>query len=100
MFKALRVGFLISFVGPLVFVLTVTMIKEAYDDMKRYNKDCEQNARKFEKIDLNAGVIREVEASTLSVGDLVKIHVNQAAPADLILVYVTDKSDAVFIRTD
>lgn len=75
-FKPLRVGFLISFVGPLVFVLTVTMIKEAYDDMKRYNKDCEQNARKFEKIDLNAGVIREVEASTLAVGDLVKIHVN------------------------
>jgi phospholipid-translocating ATPase len=100
MFKPLRVGFLISFVGPLVFVLTVTMIKEAVDDMKRYNKDCEQNARKFEKIDLNAGVIREVEASTLAVGDLVKIHVNQAAPADLILVYVTDKSDSVFIRTD
>ena len=100
MFKPLRVGFLISFVGPLVFVLIVTMIKEAVDDMKRYNKDCEQNARKFEKIDLNAGVIREVEASTLAVGDLVKIHVNQAAPADLILVYVTDKSDSVFIRTD
>lgn len=76
MFKALRVGFLISFVGPLVFVLTVTMIKEAYDDIKRYDKDCEQNARKFEKIDLSAGVIREVAASTLAVGDLVKIHVN------------------------
>ena len=76
MFKALRVGFLISFVGPLVFVLTVTMIKEAYDDIKRYEKDCEQNARKFEKIDLAAGVIREVAASTLAVGDLVKIHVN------------------------
>jgi phospholipid-translocating ATPase len=100
MFKALRVGFLISFVGPLVFVLAVTMIKEAYDDMKRYNKDCEQNARLFEKIDLEKGVIKEVAASSLAVGDLVKIHVNQAAPADLILVHVTDKSDSVFIRTD
>lgn len=55
MFKALRVGFLISFVGPLAFVLTVTMIKEAYDDLKRYEKDCEQNARKFEKIDCETG---------------------------------------------
>lgn len=62
MFKALRVGFLISFVGPLVFVLTVTMIKEAYDDIKRYEKDCEQNARKFEKIDLVEGTVHEVEA--------------------------------------
>jgi len=100
MFKALRVGFLISFVGPLVFVLAVTMIKEAYDDMKRYNKDCEQNARLIEKIDLEKGVIKEVPASSLGVGDLVKIHVNQPAPADVILVYVTDKSDSVFIRTD
>lgn len=54
----------------------------------------------FEKIDLDAGVIREVAASALAVGDLVKIHVNQAAPADLIIVHVTDKSDSVFIRTD
>lgn len=76
------------------------MIKEAYDDFKRYTKDCEQNAKKFEKIDLNAGVIREVAASTLAVGDLVKIHANEAAPADLAVVYVTDKSESVFIRTD
>lgn len=91
---------MISFVGPLVFVLTVTMIKEAYDDYKRYTKDCDQNAKKFEKIDLNAGVIREVSACTLAVGDMVKIHVNQAAPADLVIVYVTDKSESIFIRTD
>lgn len=30
--EALRVGFLISFVAPLVFVVTITMTKEAYDD--------------------------------------------------------------------
>ena len=100
MFDALIVGFLISFVGPLVFVLTVTMVKEAYDDMKRYSKDCEQNAKMFEKIDLNAGVIREVASSTLCVGDMVKVKTDQAAPADLTVLYVTDKSDSIFIRTD
>lgn len=31
---------------------------------------------------------------------MVKIHVNQAAPADLVILYVTDKSESVFIRTD
>jgi phospholipid-translocating ATPase len=36
---ALRVGFLISFVAPLVFVLAVTMIKEFYDDRQRALKD-------------------------------------------------------------
>ena len=54
----------------------------------------------FEKIDLNAGVIREVASSTLRVGDMVKVKTNQAAPADLTVLYVTDKSDSIFIRTD
>ena len=40
---ALRVGFLISFVLPLVFVLGVTLIKEFMDDLARYNKDWEIN---------------------------------------------------------
>ena len=45
---ALRVGFLISFVAPLVFVLAVTMIKEFYDDLQRYRKDSEINQTTFQ----------------------------------------------------
>jgi phospholipid-translocating ATPase len=44
---ALRVGFLISFVAPLVFVLAVTMIKEFYDDRSRYIKDTEINVTPY-----------------------------------------------------
>jgi len=44
---ALRVGFLISFVAPLVFVLAVTMIKEFYDDRSRYFKDNEINVTPY-----------------------------------------------------
>ena len=35
----LKVGFMFTYVAPLVFVLVVTMIKEAYDDFKRYRQD-------------------------------------------------------------
>jgi phospholipid-translocating ATPase len=31
-FEPLKVGFLISYLAPLLFVLMVTMIKEAYED--------------------------------------------------------------------
>jgi phospholipid-translocating ATPase len=34
-FDALRVGFLISYLAPLLFVLTITMLKESYEDWKR-----------------------------------------------------------------
>lgn len=32
----LKVGLLVTYVAPLVFVLVVTMIKEAYDDIQRW----------------------------------------------------------------
>jgi len=34
------------------------------------------------------------------VGDLIKVSANQRVPADLILLYTTDKTGSVFIRTD
>lgn len=36
---ALKVGFLFTYLAPLMFVLTLTMIKDAYDDFKRYQRD-------------------------------------------------------------
>ena len=33
---ALKVGFLFTYVAPLVFVLTITVVKEGYDDFQRY----------------------------------------------------------------
>ena len=46
-FDALKVGFLFSYVAPLVFVLLITLIKEAYDDYKRYLRDKEANNQKY-----------------------------------------------------
>ena len=34
-FEPLRVGFLFTFLAPLVFVLVLTMAKEGYDDYQR-----------------------------------------------------------------
>ena len=39
LFEALRVALFFTFIGPLVMVLSLTMAKEAYDDLKRYRKD-------------------------------------------------------------
>lgn len=39
----LKVGFMFTYIAPLVFVLTVTMMKEAYDDFMRMKRDRELN---------------------------------------------------------
>jgi phospholipid-translocating ATPase len=36
---ALKVGLLFSFLAPLVLVLVLTMLKEAYEDYQRFLKD-------------------------------------------------------------
>jgi phospholipid-translocating ATPase len=42
----------------------------------------------------------EVRAEDLRVGDIVVVSSNERVPADLVLLYTTDKSGTVFIRTD
>ena len=63
--EALRVGFMISFVAPLVFVVAVTMIKEAYDDYKRILRDREINETKYERIDMTKGLITDTTSESL-----------------------------------
>ena len=36
----------------------------------------------------------------LRVGQIVKVHQNERVPADLLLLYTTEKAGSVFIRTD
>ena len=40
---ALKVGFMFTYIAPLVFVLSITIIKEQFDDVQRKLKDKEIN---------------------------------------------------------
>ncbi|CDO76004.1 hypothetical protein BN946_scf184780.g11 [Trametes cinnabarina] len=106
---ALKIGFIVTYVAPLAFVLTVTMGKEAYDDYKRNLRDREANSQKYLVLDPTEysasspeGIphTRSVPSSALRVGDLVLLEKNQRVPADLVLLRTSDSSGTCFIRTD
>ena len=40
-------GYFITYIGPLGLVLTLTMLKEAYDDWERYKRDKDANSGKY-----------------------------------------------------
>ncbi|RHZ62903.1 hypothetical protein Glove_334g35 [Diversispora epigaea] len=94
----LKIGYIITYFGPLCFVLLVTMGKEAYDDWKRYKRDQENNSRKYEILTRNGKKI--IPSSKLRVGDLVFIYKDQRVPADVILIRTSETSGGCFIRTD
>ena len=47
-FPPLKVGYLFTYISPLVFVLLISMSKEAFDDIQRWRKDKSANHRKYE----------------------------------------------------
>ncbi|KDQ11220.1 hypothetical protein BOTBODRAFT_35523 [Botryobasidium botryosum FD-172 SS1] len=102
---ALKIGFIVTYVAPLAFVLTVTMGKEAYDDYKRNLRDRDANSQKYLILEpsllaSDGPYTRAVPSSKLRVGDLVLLEKNQRVPADLVLLRTSDQSGTCFIRTD
>ena len=94
----LQVGYLISYFGPLIFVLTVTFVKEGIDDFKRYNRDLEANSLKYSIV--TQGGTKSITSANLKVGHLVIIPKNSKVPADCILLRTDDPSACCFLRTD
>ncbi|KAJ3260318.1 putative aminophospholipid-translocase [Boothiomyces macroporosus] len=96
--KELQIGYIITYFGPLIFVLEVTMLKEAYDDYIRYCRDQEANSQKYER--LTESGTKKVRSSQLKVGDLIIIEKNCKVPADCVLLRTSEESGTCFIRTD
>ncbi|XP_048481899.1 probable phospholipid-transporting ATPase IIB [Plutella xylostella] len=104
---SVRIGYLYTYWGPLCFVLTVTLFREAIDDFRRYRRDKEVNRQKYERIVLDSTgndyrpfVMESVPASALRVGDIVMLHKGQRVPADMILLRTNETMGTVYIRTD
>ncbi|XP_043263652.1 probable phospholipid-transporting ATPase IIB isoform X1 [Colletes gigas] len=96
----IRIGYLYTYWGPLCFVLTVTICREAIDDFRRYKRDKEVNAQKYYRLVKGFDTPELVPSSKLRVGDLVIVEKGQRVPADLVLLRTTEKSGACFVRTD
>ena len=107
-FPALTVGFLFSYLSPLVIVVGASMLKELYDDINRRYQDRITNNEKYKiykKNTLENGDAEEIEVTSaeLKIGDFIIINENQRVPADIILLktFNNDADDNhSFIRTD
>ena len=94
----LRIGYLYTYWGPLGFVISVTMIREAIDDFRRFQRDKEVNSSRYVKLTLGGQVT--VNSSEIKVGDIIYVEKGSRVPADMILLKTTESSGSCFIRTD
>ncbi|XP_058981226.1 probable phospholipid-transporting ATPase IIB isoform X2 [Musca domestica] len=97
----IRIGYPYTYWGPLGFVLTVTICREAIDDYRRHQRDREVNSQKYKRLIISDTRGYEmVPSSKLKVGDMIIVEKNERVPADLVLLRTSDKSGSVFVRTD
>lgn len=65
-----RIGYLYTYWGPLGFVLTVTICREAVDDFRRHQRDREVNSQKYRKCTGPDKPLQMVSSSKLKVKHL------------------------------
>ncbi|ERF69278.1 hypothetical protein EPUS_03982 [Endocarpon pusillum Z07020] len=107
----LRIGYMSTYVAPLVMVLTITIGKEAIDDIARRKRDSEANAEPYTVISLSAETVKkgkrtgipsramseghlglqgtwefQKRSRDLKVGDILKLQKNQRLPADVVIL--------------
>ncbi|KAG6549287.1 hypothetical protein Mapa_009273 [Marchantia paleacea] len=84
-------------VGPLVLVLAVSLMKEAFEDRKRFMSDKIINSSSIEVLSGQYWI--KTPWSKLAVGDVVKVHADQFFPADLLFLASTNADGICYIET-
>ncbi|RWS09915.1 phospholipid-transporting ATPase IIB-like protein [Dinothrombium tinctorium] len=95
---SLKVGLLYTYWAPLGFVLAVTLIREAVDDILRYKRDKAVNSQLYQILTPNGPLV--IPSSKIAVGNLIVVEKDQRVPADMIFLKTTEKNGSCFIRTD
>ena len=75
---------------PLLFVLSVTAVKDGYEDRRRHRSDKKENNRKSPV--LQSGHFEMKKWKDIKAGEIVKISANETIPCDIVLLGASDPS--------
>lgn len=90
-FPRLRIAPLYTYWAPLAFVIAVTMVREAYDDIKRVYRDKKLNSEIYTIINAD-GQKKEIPSEEIQISDIIIIKKDQRVPADVILLQTSDST--------
>lgn len=86
-----------SSIAPLMFVISLSIIREGFEDLNRHRSDLELNS--FKTVKYTKGDWHEVNWKDVYVGDIVKVVKDEFLPADLVCLSSSDYEGNCFIQT-
>lgn len=103
---------------PLMFFVTISMLKEGYDDLRRYRLDKEENGKETTVLHAYTASTEQlndqswdavislgplhwatVKWSNIRVGDIIKLKRDDPIPADIVLLHAENENDVAYIET-
>ncbi|KAL6568740.1 hypothetical protein OROHE_004424 [Orobanche hederae] len=81
---------------PLLFVLTITAVKDGYEDWRRHRSDRNENNRETL---VRSDEFRPKRWKMIQAGEVVKIHSDETIPCDMVLLGTNDPSGIAYIQT-
>ena len=82
---------------PLAFVLSVTAIKDAYEDYRRHRSDRIENNRLASVLVNNQ--FQQKKWKHIRVGEIIKIHASETLPCDMVLLSTSDPTGVAYVQT-
>ena len=84
--------------GPFAFIILLSMVKDAFEDYLRHEKDKDENDSCV-KVWNRQGGFDNKKWSEVQEGDLVHLNQGESVPADILALWSDDSTGQIFVET-
>ena len=85
---------------PLGIAVVIQLINEIFLEVKRSQKDETVNNKFYKRLDSHTGQVNLIKSSQIIVGDIIQLGQFERCPADMVLIYTTDKHGLSYFQSE